>query len=392
MKKIAYSIIVSIFLLGNVTTVSALSKDEVLDITSAYRSHISFVVPKIAVPTVVEVPFDREYIERPDFLVLDITTSSFEPSYLRPANSIPEYLYAEVLGARQDASPALVDRDRNTYAEFPASGKLETVAIRVVSQRPIRSSALTLDLPENVALPRTVAIRAVQSGLPSIVVAQQAMSNTTVRFPETFASEWEIVFTYLQPLRIGEIRLENRDVLQSGRALRFLAQPEHEYRIYLNPDRSVDPVMSEAGNYTADKGVLVLSQLMRLTTEENQWHKPADTDGDRIPDVLDNCLASSNPEQTDVNANGLGDVCEDFDRDSISNEKDNCPDIPNVRQLDDDGDSIGNECDEEESRITEKYIWIPWAGLGFAVIVLVVLSVLTAQHLRTTEQKGTEQV
>jgi uncharacterized repeat protein (TIGR01451 family) len=36
---------------------------------------------------------------------------------------------------------------------------------------------------------------------------------------------------------------------------------------------------------------------------------PTDTDGDGIPDDLDNCPAFSNPAQTDVNGNGVGDAC-----------------------------------------------------------------------------------
>jgi hypothetical protein len=35
-----------------------------------------------------------------------------------------------------------------------------------------------------------------------------------------------------------------------------------------------------------------------------------DSDGDGIPDTVDNCLLVANPDQADANANAKGDVCE----------------------------------------------------------------------------------
>ena len=66
-------------------------------------------------------------------------------------------------------------------------------------------------------------------------------------------------------------------------------------------------------------------------------------------------------------------MCQDFDRDGVPNVRDNCPDAPNVSQADADSDGIGNVCDGEESRLTEKYAWIPWVGIGFAAAVIFVL-------------------
>jgi len=71
--------------------------------------------------------------------------------------------------------------------------------------------------------------------------------------------------------------------------------------------------------------------------------------------------------------------------DGLINYRDNCPDNPNRDQKDTDGDGLGDACDQEESRLTERYAWIPWLGIGFASVVLVVLLILTAQSMRKNE-------
>ncbi|MHA6279665.1 T9SS type A sorting domain-containing protein [Salinimicrobium sp. CAU 1759] len=53
-----------------------------------------------------------------------------------------------------------------------------------------------------------------------------------------------------------------------------------------------------------------------------------DIDGDGILNAVDNCVSTPNPDQADVNENGVGDVCEDDDGDGIINYDDNCLDTP----------------------------------------------------------------
>lgn len=77
-----------------------------------------------------------------------------------------------------------------------------------------------------------------------------------------------------------------------------------------------------------------------------------DADGDGIRDSGDNCPDVANPDQLDLNGNGIGDACDeidpdDLDADGIVDDEDNCPDLANPRQTDDDGDGIGNLCDDD---------------------------------------------
>jgi hypothetical protein len=75
---------------------------------------------------------------------------------------------------------------------------------------------------------------------------------------------------------------------------------------------------------------------------------PADTDADGIPDAIDNCPNTANPDQADADNDGIGDACEscsDGDGDGVCDNVDNCPTTANPAQTDSDGDGIGNACD-----------------------------------------------
>jgi cysteine-rich repeat protein len=60
-----------------------------------------------------------------------------------------------------------------------------------------------------------------------------------------------------------------------------------------------------------------------------------DRDKDGIPDLLDNCRNTYNPDQADADGDGIGDAC------------DNCPRVANPFQGDSDGDGLGDACDPQ---------------------------------------------
>ncbi|MFO0838053.1 MAG: thrombospondin type 3 repeat-containing protein [Phycisphaerae bacterium] len=94
-----------------------------------------------------------------------------------------------------------------------------------------------------------------------------------------------------------------------------------------------------------------------------------DDDGDGIPNLVDNCRLTFNPDQADRDGDLVGDVCdgcpddpqkaepgrcgcfvpgdEDTDGDGIIDCQDNCPLFFNPFQVDSDGDGLGDACDPQ---------------------------------------------
>ncbi|GIW65631.1 MAG: hypothetical protein KatS3mg094_150 [Candidatus Parcubacteria bacterium] len=367
-----------------------LQQDKILSIISAFRSYKEIKNIQLKVPTVVEVPFDNEFIERFDFAVFDETTNSFEPYYFKQetfVNEIP--ISINTIPFNEEANK-MIDKDTTTYTEFLLPDNYQGQAqINLESETPITSSELNLVLDQNVALPTSIEIRAFVNGQDKIIVAKQTMAQTTIYFPQTKSDKWQITFFYNQPLRISEIRLNQDNATKiTSNAIRFLAQPKHSYRIYFNPDRSVNVLVGEASNLELTEGLIILPNIKSLN---NSSYRPSDMDNDGIIDVHDNCISVYNSDQKDIDNNGLGDACDDWDKDGVINSQDNCPNNPNQDQIDTDDDGVGDICDKEENRITERYSWLPWFGIGFAVVVLVVLFIFTLKTKDIKEKNNIDQ-
>jgi YD repeat-containing protein len=73
-----------------------------------------------------------------------------------------------------------------------------------------------------------------------------------------------------------------------------------------------------------------------------------DIDADGVCGSIDNCPSVINPDQIDIDNDGIGDVCDDcidVDADSVCDLTDNCPSVINPDQIDIDNDGIGDACD-----------------------------------------------
>lgn len=106
-----------------------------------------------------------------------------------------------------------------------------------------------------------------------------------------------------------------------------------------NPSDGYPLSFSGGGSFT---GVNIITNTDLLPGVEG------DQDGDGVTDSVDNCPYVPNPDQADLNNNGIGDICEgDQDGDGVSDALDNCPTVPNSNQSDADNDGIGDVCDDD---------------------------------------------
>ncbi len=355
-KPAALVLLLVIPLLGG-NVVSAMTIAQAAQVGS-FRNVGSVIIPEIKVPTVVEVPIHNN--SRSLVGVFVPGSNKFIPSLIVGDSSTK---------MTPSNSDELSDDDYETSRTFdlPADGSQGSVSLSLRYPKSIRSNSIVFSFDQYVALPTSITVRAFDTnGNEKVILSRIRPNSNTIQFPETNSSNWTIQMEYSQPLRINELTIINLDTVKSYSAVRFLAQPGVGYRIYSDPESFVALNTGEMPNLRDDKGV-VKASIGKIV--QNSDYKPADTDKDNIPDMQDNCVRIANTDQSDVDQNGRGDACDDFDRDGVVNSTDNCVNEPNQNQSDIDLDKVGDKCDPDESRITEKYPWIVWGGLGLVVIL-----------------------
>ena len=377
MKKI-FVILFSLFLLAGIVNADTIEKDAEQGILAPFREYRK-VAPNIKVPTVVESEFDVADLGRLEFAVYNSTDKTFVHN-LFINNSKQEKTPFSVYESGKLIS-ALSDGRRDTSYQFDVSQDGgDIVKLEIRGSMPITASGLALELAENVSLPNTFLINAMIGGKETFVRSGNVMVNPVTLFPETTSAVWTFELEYSQLLRITDIRfIESAKNKIPYHALRFLAYPEKEYVIYFNPDRATNiPVVGERPNLYSNDNILKIATKMNGTSS---LYVKADFDQDGVVDELDNCVNIANEDQKDDDGNMRGDACDDFDRDGVVNAKDNCFEITNANQKDVDADNLGDVCDDEEGRVTERLPWLPWVGIGLALLVVVGLFILSAHSM-----------
>lgn len=357
------------------------------DVRARYTEVVTTDPIAVSVPTVVAVPTNSLPRWVTDFAVYDVTDEQFVASQYVERSEVSESDIRSAITAVPTTAnaAAMIDGYTQTFTDFPIQSQSEqTIELELRTTEPVAASGIRFDFAPFVAYPLTVKIDAETATGWTTVVQTKRFTTPTERFPEVTATNFRITLTHIQPVRLSELRIMTPDdtTRTTQNAVRFLAQPDHQYEIYAHPDALPgDIVTPEAANLALDEGVLALSSYSFVP---NSFFVPSDGDSDGVPDEVDNCVQHANADQVDINENGRGDVCDDFDRDGVLNYQDNCVNEPNRRQADADGDGIGDVCDEAESRFTEANPWVPWVAIGMAMLVLLVLFAIIAIKPKTS--------
>jgi hypothetical protein len=340
---------------------------------SSFQSMYDVTVPDIQKPTVVRVTLSDE--EKYGVVIIEKESGVAQPWVAIQQKDMPVFSIIKT-SAVSNSAKALVDNNLKTITSFDVDADDGQAFVELESNRPIRSSQVSLYLDEHVALPRTVSLKAFTNGKWRTVVASKKMVGKRLLFPPTTASKWRLTFQYAQPIRIRELVFKEETPREKrGEEIRWLARPEMQYALYVGGRTYVDIKTAESGRLIGEELEIQTASLGRI--KANSVFREPDYDEDSIPDLFDNCTNIKNKDQEDIDDNGKGDACEDFDGDYVLNINDNCPDHPNANQRDEDDDGQGDVCDGVESRVTEKYPWLPWGVMGLALVTVVFIVIQT---------------
>jgi hypothetical protein len=282
---------------------------------------------------------------------------------IRKSTIIPP-LRAEGCSLSCSDARMLLDGNELTAFDFSlASNGYQKGTITIRYNQPIDTDSISFQVTRDSYLPTSFAL----------TIDGKRILNTiqggSAHFPKMSARDVVIEFEYNQPIRFTEVGVGLQKEETVFGVVRFVYQPQEKYVLYSKAPTGKEHVAQSAidlfiKNKEAD-GVLE-------EVRANPLYKERDSDGDGVVDSVDNCVMQANADQKDGNKNGTGDACDDYDYDGVATYRDNCSEMSNPDQKDTDKDGVGDVCDSGESRITEKYAWMPW--LVFVAVLGAILA------------------
>ncbi|MBP7876273.1 thrombospondin type 3 repeat-containing protein [Candidatus Woesebacteria bacterium] len=375
------AIVIASTLLFN-TTVKAANNPDINDPQTVFQQQSLLVVPSLQIPTVVELELPRQITD--EVFIYNSTTQSFIGTrFLTTTNNLLTPVRAQIATDEKpemDASP-IIDRDTTTYLDLLPNA----LSSSIILQYPKKSNigGIELLVARDSSFGERISIYYADSATTrKPILVEDTIRSKSISFPTVESDTLYIQITHSQPIRLTDITTTSATG-PTKRAIQFLAQPGAQYVAYTN---AIKVPQIRATESIAVESSSPMKVSLQFTV--NPLYVEPDTDGDGLIDSVDNCTSKANSDQADVDRNGVGDACEDFDADGIPNALDNCPSESNRDQIDTDGDTVGDVCDELDNRITERYGWLPWLGIGVAVGVLLFVVFRTITQPNSSDESG----
>lgn len=385
------SFFIFIFCVRSVSAALTPSQEPTQEVISVYQTVSRIETPEFEIPTVVRVDVMADTLAYQDWkklLLVEESTQTIQPIQVQ-SNTLSQVITRIEDG--QEIQDESLQPENNSGFLFPFDKENEenTYTIQVSYTQPIMTEQLDLNFDTNVVSPfeLTLSYEDIETKEDIVLFNRKRISSNLTPILYTSASEFTLVFYYDQPIQLNSISLARSIQNTISRSVYFLARPGETYALYSEPAGTVrDYREPEEGNYLSKANSAVPVTL--LPDESNPDYIPPDEDNDGVINTEDNCIDVPNPDQEDLNRNGKGDACDDFDTDGVINARDNCIDVPNSRQIDTDGDGVGDKCDTEESRILERYVFLPWIGVAFGLSAVFLLLFLTLRKERQKNKTG----
>ncbi len=338
---------------------------------SLYK-HVQFIkVLEVEQPAIVEI---QNLNQSGNYIVIDDNGEAIQQQSqtIRETKIIPPLRVEGCTSTCSDAE-ALLDGNEETTFDFALSSSgVQRGRIKIVYANPLETDSVVFRATRDSYMPTSF----------TLMIDGERILNTiqggSARFPKMMTQTVDIEFEYNQPIRFTEVGVGLNKEEEVSNVVRFVYQPKMKYTLYLDSPTGRENVPPSAINlFAKNKEVDIVLEEIR----KNPLYKERDSDSDGVVDSIDNCVMQGNADQKDGNGNGVGDVCDDYDYDGLATYRDNCPEILNPDQKDSDGDGLGDVCDGEESRITEKYGWMPW------VVFVAVLGAILAMGYEVIKMK-----
>lgn len=269
-----------------------------------------------------------------------------------------------------EGKPAnLVDGNNESFFTFhPETDRTKSTTLNFGELTDV--SGIYVTLSDGIINPKTVSVSGKFANGEEVIIVNRKKFSHRIPFPTVAVTQLKISYDTPHFLRLSEIEIMGQEETEKTDELIFFAEEGKDYILYSNSHFGQKHYSSrEYQPLTTDSK----TPLFSLTSTGKNPFFNNDFDSDGLNDNIDLCPKISDSQNTDIDNNGRGDVCEDPDQDKRMSSFDNCPYKYNPDQKDSDLDKVGDACDEEENRLSENTDYLLWYIFGFAALFLGVL-------------------